>query len=175
MSKSSDVSLDDVSAGSVSAGDVMEASERANEPNRQKTELLIQKGIRQIEDDIVIAIEDALDNCNYPRNGRDKLEASQFRNLVRVADTTESAEVVKNFLRYQVGREKKWGRGKGSLAERIVEDIDGTLKTHASEIAKTAGGADAKHLGKRVRMELIRRYLGYGSRRLRFLSSLQEG
>jgi len=147
------------------------ASEKENEPNKQKIELLIQKVIRQVEDDIVIAIEDALDKCDYPRNNRDKLEASQFRNLVRVADTTESAEVVKNFLRYQVGREKKWGRGKNSLAERIVGDIDGQLKTYASEISKMAGGADVK----RVRMELIRRYLGYGSRRLRFLSSLQEG
>jgi hypothetical protein len=141
------------------------------EPNKQKVELLIQKGIRQVEDDIVIAIEDALDKCDYPKSGRDKLEASQFRNLVRVADATDSAEVVKNFLRYQVGREKKWGRGKGSLAERIVEDIDGKLKDYAGKISKEANGADEKH----VRMELVRRYLGYGSRRLRFLSSQQEG
>lgn len=144
---------------------------QASESNKQKIELRIQKGIRQKEDDIVIAIEEALDKCDYPKSGRDKLEASQFRNLVRVADTTESAEVVKNFLRYQVGRERKWGRGKSSLAERIVQDIDGKLKTYAGEIATEAGSADSK----RIRMELIRRYLGYGSRRLRFLSLDQEG
>ncbi len=138
---------------------------------RQRVELLILKGIRQAEDDIVIAIEDALDKCEYPTSGRDKLEASQFRNLVRVADTTESAEVVKNFLRYQVGRERKWGRGKDSLAERIVQDIDGLLKKMAGEIAEKAGSTEEK----RIRMELVRRYLGYGSRRLRFLSSQQEG
>ncbi|MEM8806721.1 MAG: hypothetical protein AAGF01_11895 [Cyanobacteria bacterium P01_G01_bin.38] len=143
---------------------------KAEKPNAQKNELLILKGIRQIEDDIVIAIEEALDKCDYPKSGRDKLEASQFRNLVRVADTTESAEVVKNFLRYQVGREKKWGRGKGSLAERIVEDIDGKLKDYASKIAQGADDVDEK----RIRMELIRRYLGYGSRRLRYLDSKQE-
>lgn len=150
---------------------VMTAQQKSLEPNKQKIELLIQKGIRQVEDDVVIAIEDALDKCEYPTSGRDKLEASQFRNLVRVADTTESAEVVKNFLRYQVGRERKWGRGKNSLAERIVQDIDGKLKKYASQIAKDAGTQDEK----RVRMELIRRYLGYGSRRLRFLSLEQEG
>jgi hypothetical protein len=140
-------------------------------PSQQHIELLIQKGIREVEDDIVIAIEAALEECDYPKSGRDKLEASQFRNLVRVADTTESAEVVKNFLRYQVGRERKWGRGTGSLAERIVKDIDGKLIEHADNIATAAGSTDLK----RIRMELIRRYLGYGSRRLRFLSSLQEG
>ena len=139
--------------------------------SRQRIELLILKGIRQVEDDIVIAIEDALDKCEYPKSGRDKLEASQFRNLVRVADTTESAEVVKNFLRYQVGRERKWGRGKDSLAERVVQDIDGLLKKMAGDIAKKAGSTEEK----RIRMELVRRYLGYGSRRLRFLSSQQEG
>lgn len=137
----------------------------------QKVELLILKEIRRVEDDIVISIEDALDKCEYPKNERDKLETSQFRNLVRVADATESAEVVKNFLRYQVGRDGKWGRGKDSLAERIVQDIDGLLKTLAKEIAKKAGSAEEK----RIRMELIRRYLGYGSRRLKFLSSQQEG
>jgi hypothetical protein len=145
--------------------------DQKSEDDKQKIELRVQKGIRQKEDDIVIAIEEALDKCDYPKSGRDKLEASQFRNLVRVADTTESAEVVKNFLRYQVGRERKWGRGKGSLAERIVQDIDGKLKTYAGEIAKEAKSADSK----RIRMELIRRYLGYGSRRLRFLSLDQEG
>ena len=151
--------------------EAMTTDENAVGNDQQKIELLIQKGIRQVEDDIVIAIEDALDKCEYPKSGRDKLEASQFRNLVRVADTTESAEVVKNFLRYQVGRERKWGRGKDSLAERIVQDIDGQLKTLAKKIAESANSADEK----RIRMELIRRYLGYGSRRLRFLSSLQEG
>ena len=144
----------------------------SEQPDKQRIELMIQKGIRAVEDDIVIAIEDALDTCEYPKSGRDKLEASQFRNLVRVADTTESAEVVKNFLRYQVGRERKWGRGKKSLAERIVQDIDGRLRKYAKQIAEDAGSSDAE---KRVRMDLVRRYLGYGSRRLRFLSLDGEG
>lgn len=70
-------------------------------------ELKIQRGIRQAEDQLVIAIQDALDKTKYGN-----LEESQFRNLVRVADTTDSTEVIKNFLLYQVGRENKWGRGK---------------------------------------------------------------
>ena len=137
-----------------------------------KTELAIQKGIRQAEDDLVISVEEALDTCEYPTSGRDKLEESQFRNLVRVADTTESPEVVKNFLRYQVGRERKWGRGDKSLAERIIQTVDGMLKKTAGEIAEKAGDPAEK---KRIWMELIRRYLGYGSRYLKYLNSKREG
>ncbi|WP_346291412.1 hypothetical protein [Sphaerothrix gracilis] len=135
-------------------------------------ELEIQRGIRHAEDALVIAVEDALNSCEYPTSGRDKLEESQFRNLVRVADSTESPEVVKNFIRYQVGRERKWGRGEKSLAERIIRDIDGQLKNSAQEIVETAQEKDEK---KRVQMELIRRYLGYGARHLRYLNSNREG
>lgn len=135
-------------------------------------ELEIQRGIRQAEDALVIAVEDALNTCEYPTSGRDKLEESQFRNLVRVADSTESPEVVKNFIRYQVGRERKWGRGQKSLAERIIQDIDVRLKASAQEIVEAAQETDEK---KRVQMELIRRYLGYGARHLRYLNSNREG
>lgn len=86
----------------------------------QEIRLKIQRGIRQAEDDLVTAIQTALND----RNSYGDLEESQFRNLVRVSDTTESAEVIKNFLRYQVGREEKWGRGQNSLAAKIVQDID---------------------------------------------------
>ncbi|MEQ8536838.1 MAG: hypothetical protein RIB93_05150 [Coleofasciculus sp. D1-CHI-01] len=125
----------------------------------QKVELQIQKGIRQAEDDLVLWIQEALDTTKYGN-----LEESQFRNLVRVADTTDSAEVIKNFIRYQVGRDEKWGRGKGSLAERIIQDIDGNIKKIAQSIAESSQGEL-----KQVWLELIRRYLGYGSRHLKYL------
>lgn len=136
----------------------------------QQIELQVQKGIRQVEDKLVIWVQEALDKTDYPRDGRDKLEESQFRNLVRVSDTTESPEVVKNFLRYQVGRERKWGRGEKSLAERIIADIDGNLKASANAIAKDAEGGNASE----IHIELIRRYLGYGARYLKYLNSKNE-
>lgn len=125
----------------------------------QQVELQIQKGIRQAEDDLVLWIQEALDTTKYGN-----LEESQFRNLVRVAETTDSAEVIKNFIRYQVGRDKKWGRGKGSLAERIIQDIDGNIKIIAQSIAESSQGEL-----KQVWLELIRRYLGYGSRHIKYL------
>lgn len=126
----------------------------------QQKELKIQKGIRQAEDDLVIAIQTALDD----KSSYGELEESQFRNLVRVADTTDSAEVIKNFLLYQVGRDKKWGRGKNSLAIKIISDIENQIQEIAKIIAKEAQVSDPKS----IRMELIRRYLGYGARYLKY-------
>lgn len=163
----------------------------------QYLELRIQKGIRQAEDDLVLWIQDALDTCEYGKAGRNKLEEAQFRNLVRVADTTSSPEVIKNFVRYQVGRDDKWGRGKNSLAERIVTDINTQLKTKAVEILKEAKVSQTDTTTKdsnaaasdsdssesqaipdmtrqetnEVHIELVRRYLGYGARYLKYLNN----
>jgi len=136
--------------------------------SEQENKLRIQKAIRKAEDDLVIWIQAALDNSKYrklkPEKPKDeKLEESQFRNLVRVADTTDSTEVIKNFLRYQVGRGDKWGRGKGSLAEQIIEDIDVKLKKTAGEISDNSDF-------KEIWLELTRRYLGYGARYLKYLN-----
>lgn len=139
----------------------------------QQRDLKVQRGIRQAEDNLVQWIQDALEKTEYKKPGKntqknkDKLEESQFRNLVSVSDTTGSPEVVKNFLRYQVGRGDKWGRGTGSLAERIVTDIDSNLKTTAQKIAQDAGSPNISE----IQMELIRRYLGYGARYLTYLNS----
>lgn len=132
----------------------------------QKTQLKIQKEILQAEDNLVIWIETALKQCEYGRpNSKNELEEAQFRNLVRVAETTESSEVIKNFIRYQVGRDEKWGRGQDSLAEQIILDIDASLRLEAEAIAQKASSPDIKPIW----LELIRRYLGYGSRYLRYL------
>ncbi|MEH2034082.1 MAG: hypothetical protein V7K67_31490 [Nostoc sp.] len=127
--------------------------------SNQHKELEIQKNIRQAEDDLVTWIQNALDKTKYG-----DLEESQFRNLVRISDTTESAEVIKNFIRYQVGRDKKWGRGKESLAEKIIEDIDVNIKKNAQIIAECCQ-TDYKPIW----LELIRRYLGYGARHLKYI------
>jgi hypothetical protein len=132
--------------------------------SEQQTELQVQKGIRQAEDDLVIWIQEALDDTKSYGD----LQEAQFRNLVRVADTTESPEVIKNFLRYQTGRDKKWGRGKNSLAEQIVNDIDEKLKATATKINEDNQGSDLKAIW----LEMIRRYLGYGARYLKYLNSL---
>lgn len=130
----------------------------------QQKELKVQKGIRDAEDELVEFIQKALDD----RSAYGNLEESQFRNLVRVSDTTESPEVIKNFLLYQVGRDSKWGKGQNSLAQRIIRDIDTQIKRKAQEIA---GAAKVDNF-KPIWIELIRRYLGYG---VRYLTYLRKG
>ncbi len=122
-------------------------------------QLKIQKGIRLAEDTLVTAIQTALDDKTSYGN----LEESQFRNLVRVADSTESTEVIKNFLLYQLGREKKWGTGQNSLAKKIIHDIDNKIKSLAKDIATEAKANDFLNT---IWLELTRRYLGYGARYL---------
>lgn len=134
-------------------------------PKEQQIALQVQRSILQAEDELVKAIQEAL----KVRESYGDLEESQFRNLVRVADTTESAEVIKNFLRYQQGRDRKWGRGKNSLAERIIQDIDQNLKTNAEIIAE-CNQTDFKPIW----IELIRRYLGYGARYLKYLRETEK-
>jgi hypothetical protein len=139
------------------------------EKNYPKIALKVQQAIRQAEDDLVIAIETALDNCKYTRDGNKKLEESQFNNLLRIADTTDSAEVIKNFICYQVGRDNKWGRGRDSLAAQIIQDIDISIKIKANQIVRDNPGADYKY----VLIQLIRRYIGYGSRYLKYLNQVR--
>jgi hypothetical protein len=131
-----------------------------------EVELRIQKGIRDAEDEIVIAIEQAFER-DYAKSGTKALEEAQFRNLLNVATSTDSSEVIKNFLRYQVGRDEKWGRGKGSLAEAIIDDIQKLLKTKAEAIATNAQVTESIPTKiNDIHLDLIRRYLGYGSRHL---------
>lgn len=129
-----------------------------NEQFDPQKQLKIQKGIRQAEDKLVTDIQDALDD----KSSYGDLQESQFRNLVRVADTTESTEVIKNFLRYQVGRDKKWGKGEQSLAAKIIRNIDKDIKEAAKKIAKAAEVDEYNPIW----LDLTRRYLGYGARYL---------
>ncbi|MCJ8281328.1 MAG: hypothetical protein MJK14_16005 [Rivularia sp. ALOHA_DT_140] len=143
--------------------------------NQTKIALKIEREIRQSEDDLVKAIEEALDTTEYLKSGDKKLEESQFNNLLRVADTSESPKVIKNFIFYQVGRDEKWGRGQKSLAAKIVNDIDGDLKNKAEKIAQeTFTEAVPEKETKKIWMQLIRLYLGYGSRYLKYLNTVND-
>lgn len=132
----------------------------------QQKEFKIQKGIREAEDYLVITIEARLNNKQLYGD----LEESQYRNLMHVADTTESIEVIKNFLFYQLGRDDKWGKGEESLAKKIIDDINKQIQSKAQQIVKDSGYTQEEKL-RTVWLELTRRYLGYGSRYLKYLNS----
>lgn len=185
-----------------------------NDSAYSRIQMRIQKEIRRSEDCLVQWIEKALKETSYGKSGRDKLEESQFRNLIRVAETTESTEVIINFVRYQMGREKKWGRGEKSLGKRIIKNIKDELKRKTEDIVETVKEQEVEAERRRLKKEkenedrntstsaddpqiaekiekyaeqtskyidhkeiwitLIRLYLGYGARSLKYLIMTRE-
>ena len=66
------------------------------------------------------------------------LEESQIRNLLDVAQKTESVEKVKLFIMYQIGRHKE---KIGDLGEPLISYIDKELKREAEDIQRRIKGA----------------------------------
>ncbi len=84
------------------------------------------------------------------------LERSQFDNVLAVATESGSVEVVKNFIRYQIGRKDGTGWRHGGFGLGLIEDVDSWLSQQATEIAVAAGvPQDAAWV------ELLRLYVGY--------------
>lgn len=90
-----------------------------------------------------------------------KTEESQFRNLQNIASATDSILVLKNFLRYQMGR----GYIDREVGNQILKDIE-TLKEKAEEIAKQEGLGEGDEF-RAFLMEFVRLYLGFFVRALK--------
>lgn len=92
-----------------------------------------------------------------------KMEVGQVQNLLAVAQETDSVEVVKNFIRYQIGRDttgSAWRRRVGTgpvFGEQIITELD-----KLEGIARTLVPQDAADLEiERTWMKMTRLYLGY--------------
>lgn len=91
------------------------------------------------------------------------MEVSQIQNLLSVAQETGSVEVVKNYIRYQIGRDGRsdsWRRRIGTgptFGDQIIGELD-RLQKIAATIAPADAGDEARD---RTWMLLARRYLGY--------------
>ncbi|BAY62049.1 hypothetical protein NIES22_21160 [Calothrix brevissima NIES-22] len=123
----------------------------------------IQQSISQAEAELLIAIQNILDNKSFDN----ELEESYLRNLLKVSETTESTEVIKNFLRYQVGRDRKLSREADCAYTKIIHDIDGKIQDLAKKIAQENQTDNVNSIW----LYLIRRYLGYGLNYLKFINS----
>jgi hypothetical protein len=112
---------------------------------------------------------------------------SQMRNLIAVALATESPAVVANFIRYQVGRDAKGKTRKGNswasypkdlkpprrLGQLFIEQMEEGGGVIETEMATLSGQGDlfADPVSRQLaRMELIRQFLGFVDRHLKFLS-----
>jgi len=92
-----------------------------------------------------------------------KMEVNQIQNLLAVAQETDSVEVVKNFIRYQIGRDggrASWRRGAGKgpvFGDRLIDELD-KLEKIAKSIVPESGD---EMLAGRTWMKLCRLYIGH--------------
>jgi hypothetical protein len=97
---------------------------------------------------------------------------SQLRNLIAVANETSSPAVVKNFLRYQMGRDSRgfswrFESGGTTLGDRLLGDFGtGGVIAEALQEIPDLDNPEKQQLAS---IEMIRQYLGFASRYLRYL------
>ncbi len=86
-------------------------------------------------------------------------KVGQLRNILEIAEASDSWKALKLFIRYQAARGqlgKKQGR---KWAEDTIKQLE-RLQEHAKQLASQVRGADEKA----VHMELVSRVLGYAVR-----------
>lgn len=134
------------------------------------------RAIDQAKEKLVVAAEQLLKDAGVAPS-RD-FGHSQLRNLVAVATETESPAVVLNFIRYQMGRDdkqKNWAQVREGqrLGERFIAALNdgGGVVAQVLENSELKGNPLTTQL---VRMELIRYFLGFATRYMKYLE-LQAG
>ncbi len=122
---------------------------------------------------LVIAAETLLETSGV-RPDQDDFGHSQLRNLGAVAAETESPAVVLNFIRYQMGRDDKqkgWARGaEGSrVGDLFLADLGGEGGAISLALAKVKDWQDDPTRDQIAKMELIRYFLGFATRYMKYL------
>lgn len=108
-------------------------------------------------DDIVTKAEKAVGSAT----DSDREKETQFRNIQNIASATDSLAVIRNFIRYQMGRDQISPK----VAEKLLEDIE-RLGKEAENIAREKGFLDHKEF-RAFRAEFVRLYLGFFVRALK--------
>ncbi len=137
------------------------------------------RAIDRCKEQLVPAAEALLDEARGIEIGRD-FGHSQLRNLIAVASETEAPAVVMNFIRYQIGRDfraSNWGKSVGdkTLGERFIDQLDKAGGAVASALEEIPGLAQDKERRQLARILLIRQFLGFASRHLKYLEFQRRG
>lgn len=131
-----------------------------------KRDLLLRKAIDDRLDDLVQKAQGLVDDKGVAAR-QSRLKKKQFDNVLGVATETGSVEVVKNFIRYQIGRAGGQGwryskkKGEEGFGLAVVAEIDGWLKGTAGEIAEELTKHGVTVPLQEVWRDLVRLYLGY--------------
>lgn len=136
------------------------------DPNKLRRELLLEQAIKQRLDELVRQAN----KTDAKLKSNKKMEENQLRNLLNVAMESRSAEVVTNFIRYQIGRnESAWQKDKDGFGHTVIADIHTFVAGLANDvveylkdhgISETEAGA----LRSEASIRLMQLYLGYLNR-----------
>ena len=134
------------------------------------------KRIDLAKEHLVPAAESLLDRAQVVEIKRNDLGESQLRNLIAIANETQSPAVVLNFIRYQMGRDSRnrnWskkadgGMGGETVGELFLKELEkGAITTALEGMTSVIENDEEKQL---VRIELFRHFLGFASRYMKFL------
>lgn len=121
---------------------------------------------------LVPAAEDLLERAQVVNINRRDLGESQLRNLIAIANQTQSPAVVLNFIRYQMGRDtrgRNWSKQVGSerVGDLFLEALQGGAM--GAILEGMAGLIENEEQKQLVRIELFRHFLGFASRYMKFL------
>ena len=131
------------------------------------------RAIDRCKEVLVSAAEKFLDDAGAIQLTQKEFGHSQLRNLIAVANETDSPAVVMNFIRYQMGRDSKkknwsWKYGDQRLGDRLLADLGGAEGTVRQALLKIPD-LDEPSKKQLATTELIRYYLGFASRYLKYL------
>jgi len=144
-----------------------------------RRELHIGRAMDECMNDLVGEVQTLVDNA---RIWESRMEEAGVNNVVAVAQDTGSVEVVKNYIRYQVGRDTRnetwrWRVGGAkSFGERLVDALDG-LHGRAQAIVSAAWeGEEEPPAGEvgRAWIQLTRSYLGHLKRYFVYRKKMSE-
>lgn len=151
------------------------SSANALDPQRLRRELLLQQAIERRLDELV-----RLANQIAAMLEKSSMEKSQLRNLLNVATTTASPEVVINFIRYQIAREgDKWGKDQNSFGHTLIKHLRKEVKEWAKIVAQEVNAhmpnepSDA--LDSAAYIQLIRLFIGYLNRAFYYGKEVEDG
>lgn len=152
------------------------SSANALDPQRLRRELLLQQAIERRLDELVRLANRTAAMLKDSRG----MEKSQLRNLLNVATTTASPEVVINFIRYQIAREDdKWGKDQNSFGHTLIKHLRKEVKEWAKIVAQEVNAhmpnepSDA--LDSAAYIQLIRLFIGYLNRAFYYGKEVEDG
>jgi len=140
-----------------------QVDERAREWEAARRRMFVANQIDLLINEMIRQIRQLLKDTGVASS---QMEKHQFSNLLGVARDTQSVELIKNFIHYQMGRDVRGTTWRANdFGERLIQDLEG-LRERARGIAENvyrelrlAGMPDNTEVDA-VWIEAARHYLG---------------